>query len=169
MTVWGIVCGGRIAGAQNICCLSVCFFRRKETTRLWGQESPWPKKYIYKNKTPASCEDSCAPTPVSAITRVTMTTGKEVNAFIFCLEKALESISQNYFNKIITISCCHRYRAATDFKIVVGVNAFCRTVIWASIQAGEHKKKVGRGKEGEEQEKKPRLALPRYLPYLPRY
>lgn len=83
-----------------------------------------------------------------------MTTGKEVNAFIFCLEKALESISQNYFNKIITISCCHRYRAATDFKIVVGVNAFCRTVIWASMQAGEHKKKQWAGGRKENKKKK---------------
>lgn len=132
----------------------VCNFAFPEGRKLPGFEDRKVPDLKKKNKTPASCEDSCAPAPVSAITRVVMTTGKEVDTFIFWLEKALESISQNYFNKIITISCCHKYRAATDFKMVMGVNAFCRTVIWASMQAGEHKEKKGGQGEGRRRTRK---------------
>lgn len=101
----------------------------------------------------ACCEDSCAPTPVSAITRVEMTTDQKVDIFIFWLEKALESIYQNYFNKIITISYCSKCRAAIDFKIVLGVNAFCGIVIWASMQAEEHRKRWAGGRKRKNKKK----------------
>lgn len=101
----------------------------------------------------ACCEDSCAPTPVSATTRVEMTTDQKVDTLILVPSPARRLIYQNYFNKIITISCCPKCRTAIDFKIVLGVNAFYGIVIWASMQAEEHRKRWAGGRKRKNKKK----------------